>query len=245
MVNNQKIQNAMVLAAGLGTRMKPITNSIPKPLVKVNNKALLDYALDSLAQEEVKNVSVNVHYLAEQIEQHVHSRTHPLVDISDERKKLLDSGGGVKHAIQSLKQGPFIILNSDSFWIDGSIPNLSTMTQFWNNDTMDMLLLLTAKDKAVGFDGPGDFFIDGGGRLTRRGEADSAPAVYAGAIIAKAEHFHSIEDKKFSLNVLFDAAIAKRRLFGVMLDGLWLHVGTPGAIGEAEQAIDNYCQNSS
>jgi len=240
MGNKAKIKNAMVLAAGLGIRMQPITNTIPKPLVKVSGKTLLDHALDALATQNVNRVSVNVHYLAGQIEAHVKPRKFPQVEFSDERKELLDSGGGVKQAVKSFEPGPFIILNADSFWVDGPVPNLKAMAEFWDDDEMDMLLLVSAKDKAVGFEGPGDFFIDSDGRLTRRGEAKTAPAIYAGAIIAKAENFHAVSEAKFSLNVLFDEAIANHRLFGVMLDGLWLHVGTPAAIGEAEAAINDF-----
>ncbi len=220
--------------------MQPITNTIPKPLVNVSGKTLLDHALDALAAERVSRVSINVHYLAEQIENHVKPRKFPKVEFSDERRKLLDSGGGVKQAVKSFEHGPFLILNADSFWVDGPVPNLEIMTGFWDDSKMDMLLLTSPKVKAVGFEGPGDFFIEPDGRLIRRGEAKTAPAIYAGAIIAKAEQFHAVPEAKFSLNVLFDQAIAKRRLFGIMLDGLWLHVGTPMAIDEAESAIDDH-----
>ncbi|MEE9314000.1 MAG: nucleotidyltransferase family protein [Rhizobiaceae bacterium] len=242
MSNNNKIEEAMVLAAGLGTRMRPITDRIPKPLVNVSGKTLLDHALDALRQAGIKRAAVNVHYLADQIESHVASRKLPEILISDEREELLDSGGGVKRAIRPLKDDTFLILNADSFWVDRKVPNLEVMIEAWDPTKMDMLLLVSDKDSAVGFEGQGDFFRDDEGRLTRRGKAEAAPTIYAGAIIAKRESFDAIEQNKFSLNPMFDGAISDGRLFGVVLDGLWLHVGTPDAIGEAEIAITAYRQ---
>ncbi|MEE9374884.1 MAG: nucleotidyltransferase family protein [Rhizobiaceae bacterium] len=242
MNNKHPIENAMVLAAGLGTRMRPITKTIPKPLVRVDGKTLLDHALDALGEAGIKRASVNVHYLADQIENHVKARGRPEILISDERQELLDSGGGVKQAISKFTDGSFIILNSDSFWIDRGESNLNKMLSAWDPDKMDMLLLVCPKEKAVGFEGPGDFFINEASRLTRRGKEKAAPTIYAGAIIAKSQCFHAIEQKKFSLNPMFDRAISEKRLYGVVLDGLWLHVGTPAAIGEAEMAIAKFRQ---
>ena len=241
-MTSNKIDQAMVLAAGLGTRMRPITNTIPKPLVQVSGKTLLDHALDSLAGADVHKAAVNVHYLADQIEQHTKARIKPQVLISDEREILLDSGGGVKRAIVPLSDAPFFILNADSFWIDSDSSNLMSMQTVWNADQMDMQLLVAPKEKSVGFDGKGDFFMAADGKLQRRGNADSAPYVYAGAIITKPELFDAIQDDVFSLNRFFDDAIATDRLFGHVLDGLWLHVGTPAAIEEAEQAIAAFRQ---
>ncbi len=241
-MTNSKIDQAMVLAAGLGTRMRPITNTLPKPLVKVSGKTLLDHALDSLAGADVQKTAVNVHYLADQIEQHTKARSKPQVLISDERDILLDSGGGVKRAIVPLSDAPFYILNADSFWIDTDSSNLISMQSTWDVDQMDMQLLVAPKEKSVGFDGRGDFFMAPDGQLQRRGDAESAPYVYAGAIITKPELFKAIPDDVFSLNRLFDDAISAGRLFGHVLDGLWLHVGTPAAIDEAEQAIHAFRQ---
>lgn len=245
MNDNDRIEQAMILAAGLGTRMRPITATIPKPLVEVHGKALLDHALDALENGGVKNAAVNVHYLADQIERHVENRLIPEIKISDERRALLDSGGGVKRAIRDFKSGPFFILNADSFWLDNDQSTIKAMADVWDSEEMDMMLLLSNKQQAVGFDGAGDFHMDESQKLTRRGEAVTAPYIYAGAIIAKAEAFHAIQEEMFSLNQLFDEAIANERLFGFALDGLWLHVGTPQSISEAEQAIDRYlAQNS-
>ena len=237
-----KIDQAMVLAAGLGTRMRPITNKIPKPLVEVAGKTLLDHALDSLALADVQTTAVNVHYLADQIERHTKTRKNPQILISDERQELLDSGGGVKRAITPFSNAPFIILNADSFWVDTGSSNLLKMESVWNSDEMDMLLLVAPKDNSVGFDGKGDFFMNSDGQLVRRGGAESAPYVYAGAIITKPELFETIDEEAFSLNRLFDNAISAGRLYGHVLDGLWLHVGTPEAIGEAEQAVEAFRQ---
>lgn len=234
------IETAMVLSAGLGTRMRPITESIPKPLVEVHGKTLLDRALDALAAGGVRRCFVNVHYLAEQIEAHLEPRTAPQILISDERQELLDSGGGVKKAILDEPNGPILILNGDSFWVDGQQTNIDAINAAWNPDAMDMLLLVASAEQAVGFDGPGDFFMNPQGQLTRRGEAPSAPFIYAGAIVTTIDFLRSIAEAKFSLNQLFDTAIQQNRLCGLPLDGLWLHVGTPASIAEAEQAIDQY-----
>ena len=240
MTEATKIDIGMVLAAGLGTRMRPITNTIPKPLVSVAGKTLLDRALDNLSAGGVERVYVNVHYLPELIEEHLRSRSTPEVRISDERKHLLDSGGGVKNAIAGEADAPMFILNGDTFWIDVGDSSIERLKSVWNSEQMDMLLLVACKDHAVGYDDVGDFFMDDQGHLTRRGEAQEAPYVYAGAIVTRTSQINSVSDVKFSLNQLFDEAIARNRLYGCLLDGLWLHVGTPASIDEAEQAIERY-----
>lgn len=227
----------MVLAAGLGKRMRPITDTTPKPLIKVWNKTLLDHGLDALKQAGVQRAVVNVHYLADQVETHLQQRLKPKIIISDERNTLLDSGGGIKKALGLLGQSPFYLLNADSFWIEGCRPNLQTMAQVWDLEKMDILLLVATMDRAVGFDGKGDFFMDPSGLLARRGEQKMAPYVYAGAALVSPAIFDKTPDGAFSINQLFDRAIERERLFGMQMDGLWLHVGTPEAIVEAEQAI--------
>ena len=231
------IDTAMVLAVGLGTRMRPITDRIPKPLVEVAGKTLLDHVLDPLAEAGVRRAVVNVHHLADQIEAAVAGRSHPAVIISDERQAILDSGGGVARALPHLGDA-FLIRNADSFWTDRGRPNLARMTEAFDPARMDTLLLLAALEGSVGFDGPGDFFRDAEGRLTRRGPAARAPFAYAGAAIMRKADFAGRSDGDvFSLNALWNASLARGRLFGLVLDGLWLHVGTPAAIGEAERAI--------
>lgn len=229
---------AMVLAAGLGKRMLPITKTIPKPLVRVHGKALLDHALDALHAAGVETAVVNVHHLASQIEAHLARRKSPSIVISDEREHLLESGGGVAKALSHLGKEPFFIVNSDTFWVEGYRPNLLHLAEQWDTGRMDMLLLLAATPKAVGYSGAGDFTMDSEGRLSRRGERQVAPFVYAGAAICKPGIFVDIPDGAFSLNLLFDRLLERGRLFGIRLDGLWLHVGTPDSIAEAEEAIE-------
>ncbi len=240
MNHTQNIITGMVLAAGLGTRMRPITDTIPKPLVSVAGKTLLDRALDALAEGGVERAFVNVHYLADKIETHVSNRDAPTIVISDETSELLDSGGGVKKAVAGEPDAPLIILNGDSFWVDGDSSNIQRMKSLWDPDAMDMLLLIAAKHQAIGYDGAGDFFISDDQLLTRRNDADTAPYIYAGAIITNTRNIKSVSDAKFSLNRLFDTAIQQNRLYGCCLDGLWLHVGTPASIEEAELAIDRH-----
>jgi MurNAc alpha-1-phosphate uridylyltransferase len=231
------IDTAMVLAAGLGTRMKPITDRIPKPLVQVGDRTLLDHVLDPLAEAGVRRAVVNVHHLADQIEQAVAGRRTPAVVISDERAQILDSGGGVARALPHLGE-TFLIRNADSFWTDRGPSNLARMMEAFDPARMDTLLLLAPMEGSVGFDGPGDFFLDAEGRLARRGTAARAPYAYAGAAIMRRADFAGRTDGEvFSLNALWNASLAKGRLHGLVLDGLWLHVGTPEAIGEAERAL--------
>lgn len=228
---------AMVLAAGLGKRMRPITVTTPKPLVEVGGKALIDRALDSLAEAGVETAVVNVHYLADLVGVHVSRRRSPHVVISDERALLLDTGGGVAKALPLLGPDPFYLLNSDSFWIEGARPNLKWLAGGWRDDAMDALLLVAATVRTVGYHGRGDFRMDPAGRLVRRPEREVVPFVYGGAAILHPRLFADAPAGPFSLNVLFNRALEAGRLFGVRLDGLWFHVGTPDAISEAETTI--------
>ncbi len=230
-------KKAMVLAAGLGKRMRPITDNIPKPLVEVYGKTLLDHGLDALVRAGVEEAIVNVHYFAEQIEDHVANRKDLKITISDERSELLDSGGGIANALSLLGNDPFYLINADSFWIEGYRPNLNRMAEVWNRKQMDMMLLLASMTNAVGFGSKGDFSMDSDGRLERRGEKKIAPFAYAGAAIINPSVFNDAPKGAFSLNTQFDQALERERLFGLRLEGLWLHVGTPDAIHEAEDAI--------
>jgi MurNAc alpha-1-phosphate uridylyltransferase len=230
-------KRAMILAAGLGKRMRPITVTTPKPLVEVGGKALIDHALDSLENAGVERVVVNVHYLADLVGVHVARRQRPAITISDERAALLDTGGGVQKALPLLGDEPFYLLNSDSFWIEGARPNLAWLADGWRDDSMDALLLLAPTVRTVGYHGRGDFRMDPAGRLVRRPEREVVPFVYAGAAILHPRLFAGAPSGAFSLNLLFERAIEAGRLFGVRLDGIWFHVGTPDAIGEAELTI--------
>jgi N-acetyl-alpha-D-muramate 1-phosphate uridylyltransferase len=227
----------MLLAAGLGKRMRPITATRPKPLVEVGGRALIDRAIDRIAEAGIGRVVVNVHYLADLVEAHLARRTRPEVVISDERDALLETGGGVKRALPKLGPDPFLLLNSDSLWIEGPQANLDRFIRTWDPARMDIQLLVAATATSVGYDGYGDFAMDASGRLRRRSEREVTPFVYAGVAILKPELFADTPDGSFSLNLLFDRAIEAGRLFGLRLDGEWLHVGEPGAIAAAEARL--------
>jgi MurNAc alpha-1-phosphate uridylyltransferase len=230
-------RRAMVLAAGLGTRMRPLTDTVPKPLVKVAGKPLLDHVLDRLGDAGVERAVVNVHYLGEQIIAHVAARTRPRIVISDERGLLLGTGGGAVKALPELGDTPFFHLNADTIWIDGVKPNLTRLAESFDPANMDALLLLAPTANSIGYAGHGDFAMAGDGRLQRRGERELAPFVFAGAAILSPALFADSPHGEFSLTLLFDRAAAAGRLAGLRLEGLWMHVGTPEAIAEAEAAI--------
>jgi MurNAc alpha-1-phosphate uridylyltransferase len=231
------LNRAMVLAAGLGTRMQPLTDTLPKPLVKVAGKALIDHVLDRLADAGVTRAVVNVHHMADQIESHLKGRTRPAIDISDERGELLDTGGGVVKALPKLGHAPFFHMNSDTMWVEGVTPNLSRLAALFDAECMDILLLVASTTASIGYEGRGDFLMAPDGRLSRRAERQVAPFVYAGAAILSPAVFSDAPQGKFSLNRLFDGAIAAERLYGLRLEGTWMHVGTPAAIEAAEAAI--------
>ncbi|MGH6762174.1 MAG: nucleotidyltransferase family protein [Phyllobacterium sp.] len=228
---------AMVLAAGLGKRMRPVTDTIPKPLVPVAGKPLIDWGLDSLAEAGVERAVVNVHYLADQVEAHLAGRKTPAITISDERDLLLESAGGIVKALPALGQEPFYIINSDTFWIERGKPNLAMLADCWNPERMDILLMLTAPERATGYTGRGDFTMDAAGRLARLAGRDVPALIYAGAAIINPAIFEGSVIEPGSLNIYFDRAIACGRLSGMVLDGHWLTVGTPEAISEAEATI--------
>lgn len=235
------IRSAMVLAAGLGTRMRPITERIPKPLVEVDGKPLIAYGLEALRAAGVETIVVNVHYLADRLEDWLAESGYQ-VTIADERAELLDSGGGIVNALPILGTEPFLVLNADTFWLEAakaSTMNLSRLIKSWDPAQMDIALMTARPDQATGFDGKGDFASDEQGRLSRfRGAGD--PLIYAGALIIDPSIFGTDRPAKFSLNACFNEAIDRGRLYGVPMDGLWLTVGTPDAIGEAEAAMVAY-----
>jgi N-acetyl-alpha-D-muramate 1-phosphate uridylyltransferase len=229
---------AMVLAAGLGTRMRPLTATLPKPLIKVAGRPLIDHILDLLGGVGVQTAVVNAHYLADLLEHHVASRRFPpRVIVSDERAALLDSGGGVKKALPYLGDAPFYVLNSDSFWIDGPRPNLLRLAEAFDPARMDILMLLASTAASTGYDGVGDFAMDPAGVLRRRREREVVPFAYAGVLIVNPLLFAGTPEGAFSLNALFDKAAAAGRLHGLRLDGAWLHVGTPDAIAAAQDRL--------
>ncbi|MES0883212.1 nucleotidyltransferase family protein [Roseibium sp. SCP14] len=229
---------AMILAAGLGKRMRPITATTPKPLIEVNGQALIDHGLDRLVAAGVKTCVVNVHYLADLVEVHVSRRNDIEIAVSDEREQLLETGGGIKKALPLLGDEPFFQLNADTcYWIEGVKPNLEHMIEAWDEDRMDVLLLVAETVKSVGYSGRGDFEMARDGSLTRRSEKGVTPFAYAGAAILHPRIFEDAPEGPFSMNTLFDRAIENSRLFGVQMEGLWLHIGTPDAIRAAEYAV--------
>jgi N-acetyl-alpha-D-muramate 1-phosphate uridylyltransferase len=230
-------RTAMVLAAGLGKRMRPITSTIPKPLVEVRGKALIDYGLDALARAGVSRVVVNLHYLADQLRAHLRRRTDMEIVLSDETDRLLDSGGGIVKALPHLGEEPFYLLNADTFWIEGWRDNLDLLADLFDPAAMDISLLIADMRQATGYEGRGDFVMDVEGRLARVPERDLSPFIYAGAAILKPEIFAGLSPEPFSLNRSFDRAIEVGRFFGVRMDGIWITVGTPPAIAEAEAAL--------
>ena len=230
----------MILAAGLGTRMRPITDTIPKPLVRVGGKAMIDYSLDALKHAGVSTVAVNVHYLAEQVESHLARVTGLDILVSDERDALLNSGGGLAKGLKLLGRDPVFVMNADLFWVGepASGPtNLQRLSALFNAARMDMALLCVRLEDTTGHGGKPDFSMDSDGRLMRFKDRPENPVVYAGALVLKPELLDGAPNEPFNLNIYFDRAIASGRLFGMVLTGHWLHIGTPEAIVEAEASI--------
>jgi N-acetyl-alpha-D-muramate 1-phosphate uridylyltransferase len=228
-------ERAIILAAGLGTRMRPITDTMPKPLVSVMGKPLIGYAMDALRAADVKRAVVNVHYFPEQLESWCAAQgTGPDIVVSDERDTVLETGGGIVRALPHLGEDPFFVLNSDSFWLEKTTPALQRLKQAWREDDMDCLLLLVPPARTVGYDGSGDFERSLGGALIRKTQNPRAPLAYIGGYLVHPRLFENAPPGKFSMNILWDRAIANNRLHGLVHDGWWLHVGTPDAIGLAE-----------
>lgn len=230
-----KPTTAMVLAAGLGTRMRPLTNATPKPMVRLAGRPLLDHALDKLSAAGIDKAVVNVHYLPEQIERHLQTRRRPKIHISDERGELLDTGGGVMRALPMIGSGPFIVHNSDTFWVEGVGANLTRLLNAWDGERMDCLMLLALAASSLGYDGAGDFVMAADGRLSRRPEREMAPFVFAGVSINSPALLEGAPQGRFSLNRLWDRAAEQGRLYGLRLEGTWMHIGTPDALEEAEK----------
>lgn len=233
------MKKAMVLAAGLGSRMRPLTDTLPKPLVRVGGRTMLDHNLDKLQQASIEEVIVNVHYLGEQIISHLESRTKPLITLSDERDGLLDSGGGILKVIEAFGQSPFFTLNADTIWIDGPRQNLLRMREGFDPDKMDVLLLVAPAVTSIGWGNRGDFMLNQDGQLSRPALGEVAPFAYTGVAILKPQYFAG-KPKVFSLNQIFDEAAEQGKLYGMRLDGVFMHIGTVDALHEAERALTYY-----
>jgi len=234
----KKIETAMIMAAGLGTRMQPLTNDRPKPLVEVAGKPMIDHCLAKLVEAGLSKAVVNVHYLPEMLEEHLSKSTYPLdIQISDERSQLMETGGGLILALPLIDDDPFYCINSDNLWSDGPDRSLHRLEEYWNDAKMDALLLIVPHASAYNFDGAGDFFCDGDGRVSRRGSADHAPYIYTGIQLISKRLLRDAPDGPFSTNILWSRAIEEGRLFGLVHEGDWFEVGNPQAIEPTEAAL--------
>lgn len=230
-------RRAMVLAAGLGTRMRPLTNHVPKPLVKVRGKPLIDHVIDRLVGAGVERVVVNVHHHAALLKEHLTRRTDVEICISDESDRVLGSGGGIFKALPLFEGAPFFVHNADSIWVEGYGQALGRMMARWNPERMDALLLVASLVNAIGYEGSGDFLMDADGRLSRVPEQRLSPFAFPGVQIVHPRFFDGCRPGDFSINPLWDRAIEQRRLFGLRLDGVWMHVGTPEALTQTEEFL--------
>ncbi len=227
---------AMVLAAGLGKRMRPLTATQPKPLVRVAGKPLIDHALDRVAEAGIARAVVNVHYLADALEAHVTARAAPMIAVSDEREQLLETGGGMARALPLLPD-PFFCINSDNIWLDGPKDAFHDLSDAWDAGRMDALLALVPHRGAHNFRGKGDFSMDATGRISRRGSGRIAPFIFTGIQLVSHRLLREAPEGPFSTNVLWDRAIAEGRLYGIAFTGQWFEVGTPAAIPATEAAL--------
>ena len=227
-------KTAMMLAAGLGKRMRPLTNKIPKPLITIGGRALIDYAIDHSEKVGVKNIVINIHHLGNQIVRHLSNRKDLNIIFSDETKELLETGGGIVNALSHLGNSPFFVINGDVLWVDGPKASLHRLAQIWNDETMDGLLLLHSTVESYGYEGFGDFLIDPNGILTRRPELLVSPYVYTGIQLLHPRFFKDVPNGPFSINQLYSSSIEKGRLYGIIHDGEWFHVGTPIGLNQAE-----------
>ena len=230
---------AMIMAAGLGTRMRPLTHTLPKPLVTVMGKALIDHAIDRLIEAGVTSFVVNLHYKADMIREHLSARKDVDIQYSDESDGLLGTGGGVLKAMPLFQDEPFYIHNSDTIWVEGYGKALDLMKASWSPDSMDALLLIVPLLHSMGYEGRGDFMMDSLGHLSRVPPGRVSPFAYPGVQIVHPRLFDNPPEGGFSTNVLWDRAIEKERLFGVRMDGVWIHVGTPQAVAEAEAYLSD------
>jgi MurNAc alpha-1-phosphate uridylyltransferase len=229
-----QIKRAMVMAAGKGTRMRHLTDAMPKPLVPFMGRPLIDHVLDRLAEAGIEEVIVNTHHFADMLEEHIASRVTPRIVLSDERGQLLDTGGGAKKALPLLGDEPVITFNSDSVWVEGMGSNIRELMAAWEPARMDALLMIADAARTIGFVGRGDFHMDASGALTRRGPSETVPYMFAGVQIIRPALFADGPDGPFSTNLIWDRVISEGRLFGHRMSGTWMHVGTPEDLASAE-----------
>ncbi len=235
-----QIDTAMTLAAGFGKRMLPLTIDRPKPMVALAGDPMIDHVLARLAKAGIERTIVNLHYQADVLERHLAKRQQkPTILFSNERDEILDTGGGIKRALPLIGDQPFILHNSDSVWIEHQTDNLAALLAQYDAEKMDALLLLAPVNTSLGYDGQGDFFIEQQGRLRRRTQDETSPNVFIGVSILHPRLFDDSPDGAFSINLLWDRAMRKGRVYGIPFDGRWMHVGTPGALIEAQKVIQN------
>jgi MurNAc alpha-1-phosphate uridylyltransferase len=233
----QLLQTAIVLAAGLGTRMRPLTDDRPKPMIDVGGKVLIDWVMDDLAEAGITTAVVNLHYKVEMVSAHLSARRRPTIVVSNETDLLLDTGGGISAALSLVKDDVVLVTNSDALWGGGLAPAVTALTKAWSSETMDSLLLLASMDRAFGFDGAGDFFLGETGTPSRRGTRPQAPMVYAGTQVLHRRLFDGCPGGPFSVNLVWDEAIADARLKAIVHDDDWYHVGTPETVGPTGRAL--------
>jgi len=231
-------RSAMVLAAGLGTRLRPVTETIPKPLIEINGRTLLDHAIDRLSLVRVERVVVNVHHKAEMVVTQLSRRDTPRIEISKE-PELLDTGGGVKQALPLLGDA-FFVVNSDVFWLNSKDDALLRLADGFDPDHMDAILLLQRTVTAVGYEGSGDYFLDASGKPQRRGEHEVAPYLFSGIQLLHRRLFDDIPDRIFSLVRLFDRAEESGRLRAIVHDGEWYHIGTPEGLAATRERLSSH-----
>ena len=234
-------QRAMVMAAGLGTRMRPLTDDRCKALVELGGKTLIDWMLDRLAEAGVEDAVVNVHHFADRLESHLKPRTAPAITISDEREQLLETGGGLAKAAPLLGDQPIFVANIDSVWReDGGESELGKLARVFDPERMDALLLITPLENTLGFDGSGDFFRHEDGQLERRGDRPSAPYAYTGVQILHPRVLEGLPVEPFSTNLIWNTALEAGRLYGCVMDAFWMHVGDPEARDQAENRLRSF-----
>jgi MurNAc alpha-1-phosphate uridylyltransferase len=232
------IETAMVLAAGLGKRMKPLTDTMPKPMVPLAGTPLIGHTMDRLVDAGVKKAVVNLHYMGEQIKDYLSHETRLEIVFSEE-PEILETGGGVANAMTDLGTSPFYCANADAFWLNGFEDALGRLAERWNDDEMDGLLMLHSTVDGYGYTGVGDFMAEADGKLCRRPDCEIVPWLFTGVQILHPRLFDGAPEGAFSLNVLYDKAMEAERLFGIVHDGEWFHIGTPDGLAVADAFLDD------
>ena len=235
-----KVGTAMIMAAGLGKRMRPLTESRPKPLVEVAGKAMIDHCFEKLVEAGIVKAVVNVHYLADMMEAHLAALPYPVdVRVSDERAQLLETGGGLVQAEPLIEEDHFYCINSDNLWSDRTTNSLLRLAETWDEERMDALLLLVPREAAHNYKGEGDFHLDDEQRISRRLPGQQAPLIYSGIQLISKRLLRDAPSGPFSTNIFWERAIGEGRLFGLVHEGEWFEVGSPQAIAPTEAALAN------